>query len=218
MFTKLLIMCKLLSSIFFVLIANFTFSQSRLEMDNFQWGNLTKPFKTYSIKVVVNDVVSKNPAIDEVKREIRDNFLFLKKKKLKAGAADFEIRVNITGEVITPEQYVVTSSNSLGRSGDTYTNHKFSVDHLVSSYLTLFINGALQASIKIDSSAVVKRTYSYGEAARSYDWANEYFVMKYQQKDRQEAEESRRKANELTRFEKDFVQVFVNYKKSVSSF
>jgi hypothetical protein len=202
-------MLKLIFLTIFVAITSVASSQTRAATDNSRLDSLTKSYNTYSINLFVNDSVVKKAILTDVNIELRNVFPFLKHKRLKSRTTDFQINVYIQGKVVGSEQYITSSTT---RSTGTYTKHTYSIDHLVNLSLAFSSNGVPLSFINVDSSVVVKRTYSYTEAISDYNWANQYDARRLQQADRQTADNARIKADEIYRFEKDFFDVFANYK------
>ncbi len=202
---------KLLSLLIILSFGSIASAQSRLAADNQKLNDLTRNFKTYSIELVINAAPVNTPVVNEIHTTLRNNFSFLKGKKMKRNASDLVIRVYMDGQVLGSERYTVTSNIT---NSATYTKHSYALDHLVHAWMTLHTNDAELITITLDSSAIVKRTYNYVETISDYSWASEYNAMRYKQSDRESADKGRMGVSQLWSFEKDFFQVFTNYKKS----
>lgn len=184
-------------------------AQSQLKNDNQEFDRLTKSFKTYSIKLFVNDSAS-HSSIAEIGHELKKHFTFLKSKKQRFRDADFELRIYIKGKTVGSLDYSTSSNTS--QSGTIYYKHKYLVNHISSAALSLHSNERALMQINIDSNSLLQRKYSFTEVKSEYSWMGDQSQASDQKaKDEQSASNARMKAEEIWKFEKDFFELFKNY-------
>lgn len=190
-----------------VLFSVQSFAQKAITSDNKRLDSLTSSFKTYSVILVVNDSVSEDPVKSNIIVELQRSYSFLRKKKMKSGETDFSIRINIKGIAIGLPDHKVTSRDD---RYVTHHHHQYSLDHVVSSRLMVSSKGTDLIAINLGSDVIVKRYYNYTETVTDYRWRPDQ--SKAATQEMQYKQGSKAGLSEIWRFEKDFFELFNNYK------
>jgi hypothetical protein len=84
-------MSKQILFLIFALQFTTAFSQAQLIKDNRTLDSLTKSMKTYQINMFVNDNISNDGSIVDIRHELENKFQFLKQKKRTKINPDFNI-------------------------------------------------------------------------------------------------------------------------------
>jgi len=185
-----------------------SFAQKAITSDNKRLDSLTSSFKTYSVILVVNDSVSEDRVKSDIIVELQRNYSFLRKKKLKLGETDFSIQIKIKGIAIGLPDHKETSQDD---RYVTHHKHEYSLDHVVSTELVVSSKRTDLIAINLGSDVIVKRYYNYTETVTDYRWRPDQSKTA-SQGTRQYSQGSKAGLNEIWRFEKDFFEVFNNYK------
>lgn len=199
---------KLFTTALSLLLSCCVIGQNQLALDNKKLDSITKSYKTYSIRLVVNDSSSSN-SLQEIDKELRNKFAFLRNKKRRVHNPDFEVQVEISGKAVGTINYSMTTSYS---QYGTYYHHHYLLNHISSTALSIQSNGSELTRISIDSNTLLQRKYSFTESKSNYSWVNDASeVAERRIKDEQAAQKAKTKADELWLFEKDFFDLFKNY-------
>ena len=187
-----------------------SFAQKVITSDDKRLDSITKSFKTYSVILVVNDSVSENPVKSDIIMELQRNYSFLKKKKLRSGETDFSILINIKGIAIGKPDHRVTSRDD---RYVTHHNHEYSLDHVVSTGLVVSSKETDLITIYFGTDVLVKKYYYYTETTADNRWLPDQsktaaVEASYQQRNIK----GKQGLSEIWRFEKDFFELFNNYK------
>jgi len=190
-----------------------TTAQTQLVLDNRKLDSLTKAFKSYSVTVFVNESES-NVGLQEIVSELKRHFKFLRSKKQRSAEADFEIRIDIWGKTVGSIQHAVSAVTS--QDGTIY-NHQYTLSHIATARLSIISNGKDLAKFGIDSNVIFQRKYSYTEVKNDYKWMKDQSEAANRRlRDDNNAASARAKVDELWRFEKDFFELFKNYRERIN--
>jgi hypothetical protein len=208
----------MLNQIMFVIFAlqlTNAFSQTQLEKDNRALDNLTQSFKTFQIIVVVNDTISRDESNDNIKHEIIKHFNFLKQKQISRKKPDFEIRVDINANLMGTHSHSVMANSEpivFGDRGDQYYTHNYLIDHyLKNASIAVHVKEKNIYNISLDTASIIERKYSYKEWHREYASLSFQRRIDAQQRERDNADRSKKESNVIYRFEPDFFYAFKKY-------